>query len=791
MSQTIIIIRKLFSAKTNRIVMILFCIAALLFILIPFPRFPKDYSTVVLDADGEILHVFLNKNQQWCLPPDSSFRIPDKLKTAVLEYEDRWFRWHPGINPAAVFRALAQNARSGEVKSGASTITMQVARLVRSKSRTLPNKLLEMLQALKLETLYSKKRILRLYLDHAPYGRNVVGVKAASLRYFGKTPERLSWAEAAVLAVLPNGPGLIAPGVRTELLKKKRDSLLLRLVQKKIINRDTYALSLIEPIPSESKPFPWSAPHLARELHSSAAAGRFVFKTTIQKDIQVRVEDLVADHSERMRALGIRNAAALAVETTTGKVRAYVGSQDFFDFRSQGQVDGVLAPRSPGSLLKPFLYALAMDQGIVLPQTRVKDVPTYYGAFSPANASQKYDGLVTVKEALIRSLNVPAVRILYTMGVDPFHHFLKAAGVKTLFRSPEEYGLPLILGGAEVKAWDMAVLFRGLGNGGRFLPLTIFEEGAENGDSCEKPPLISPGACYLTLTMLRELKRPEAETYWDQYQNQWPIAWKTGTSYGQRDAWAAGVSPQWTVVVWVGNFNGEENANISGAPCAGTLLFSIYNCLPKSGRDSWFDAPPDGLDAARLCLETGYLAGPLCEKTQAVEAPRFMKPLRLCPYHQKLFLSDDGQYQVCSACWETGKVKETVRAVFPADVVQFLRESGKPVADLPRHRPSCTAQKAEEVLQILYPPDEARLWIPRDLDGRLEKVTFRAAHREKEILLYWYLDDVFVGTSRNRHARSCLLNFGTHTLEIIDENGNRARVRFQAGLKVKGMGLRM
>jgi penicillin-binding protein 1C len=619
----------------------------------------------------------------------------------------------------------------------------------------------------------------------------VEGVKAASLRYFGKTPERLSWAEAATLAVLPNGPGLIAPGVRTELLKKKRDGLLLRLVHKKLIDVDTYALSLIEPIPSESKPFPWSAPHLARKLHSSAGDGRFMFKTTIQKDLQARVEDLVAEHSERMRALGIRNAAALVVETATGKVRAYVGSQDFFDFRSQGQVDGVLAPRSPGSLLKPFLYAMAMDQGIILPQTRVKDVPTYYGAFSPANASQKYDGLVTVKEALIRSLNVPAVRILYTMGVDPFHHFLKAAGVKTLFRSPEEYGLPLILGGAEVTAWDMAVLFRGLGNGGRFLPLTIFEEGTENGDSSGASPLISTGACYLTLTMLRELKRPEAETYWDQYQNQWPIAWKTGTSYGQRDAWAAGVSPQWTLVVWVGNFNGEENANISGAPCAGTLLFSIYNSLPKSSQDSWFVTPVDDLDAVRLCLETGYLAGPLCEKTQIVEAPRFMKPLKLCPYHQKLFLSHDGRYQVCSACWETGKVKETVRLVFPADVVQYLRESGKPVADLPRHRPSCTAQNAEEVLQILYPPDNARLWIPRDLDGQLEKVTFRAAHREKGIRLYWYLDDVFIGTSRNRHTRSCLLTFGTHTLEIVDENGNRARVRFQAGLKDKGIGPRI
>ncbi len=777
---------RLIDSKKKRIVVICFFAGLIEFLLIPVPRFPNDYSTVILDANGEILHVFLNKNQQWCLPPDPSFDIPEKLKTAVLEYEDRWFRWHPGFNPAAVVRAVSQNARSGEVRSGASTITMQVARLARPKPRTVPNKLLETLQAMKLELIYSKKRILQMYLDHAPYGRNVVGVKAASLRYFGKTPERLSWAEAAALAVLPNGPGLIAPGVRTGLLRKKRDGLLLRLARRRSMDPGGLEQSLLEPVPSESRPFVSRAPHLSRRLQSSSASGRFTVRTTIQKDLQSAVEGLVAEHAERMRTLGIRNAAALVVETVSGKVRAYAGSQDFFDLQNQGQVDGIVAPRSPGSLLKPFLYGLAIDQGLLLPQTRLKDVPTYYGAFSPANASQKYDGLVTTKEALIRSLNVPAVRVLYTYGVDPFYQFLKAAGVRTLFRLPEDYGLPLILGGSEVTAWDMAVLFRGLGNGGRFLPLKILEEGPEKEDASAPSRLISPGACYLTLTMLRELKRPDAEYYWDQYQNQWPIAWKTGTSYGQRDAWAAGVGPRWTVVVWVGNFDGEGNANLSGAPCAGTLLFSINNSLPKKGGASWFRRPAEDLDPVRLCLETGYLAGPLCEKTQSVDAPRFMKPLKLCPYHQKLFLSGDGRFQVCSACWGTGKVLEAIRTVYPADVVQFLRESGKPADDLPRHQSSCTAQKAEDMLQILYPQENARLWIPRDLDGRLEKVTLRAAHREKQSLVYWYLDDVFIGTSRDRHVRSSLLTSGRHVLDIVDENGNRDSVRFEAAQRAGG-----
>lgn len=256
--------KRLSLKKTTRVCLCLAGAALLFFLLIPTPKFPPDYSTVILDANGEICDVFLNKNQQWCLPPNKNLKIPEKLKTAVLEYEDRWFRWHPGINPAAVVRALGQNAKSGKVKSGASTITMQVARMASPKRRNVPNKILEMLQALKLEVIYSKNRILRMYLDHAPYGRNVIGIQAASLRFFGKTPERLSWAEAAIMAVLPNGPGLIAPGVRTEILKKKRDNLLLRLVRRKIINRTTCDLALLEPVPSESKPFASTARHLAQ-----------------------------------------------------------------------------------------------------------------------------------------------------------------------------------------------------------------------------------------------------------------------------------------------------------------------------------------------------------------------------------------------------------------------------------------------------------------------------------------------------------------------------------------------
>jgi penicillin-binding protein 1C len=774
---TVVFIRKWLSVKRNRTVSILFTVVVFLFLLIPSPSFPPDYSTVVLDTDGKILHVSLNRKEQWCLPPDPAFKIPDKLKQAVLEYEDRWFAWHWGVNPVSVFRALARNARSGGVKSGASTITMQVARISRPKPRTIPNKILEIFQALKLETLHSKQSIFRAYLDHAPYGRNVVGVRAASLRYFGKLPEHLSWAEAACLAVLPNNPGLIAPGRRTELLRKKRDALLKRLAVKGALEQSSLGLAVLEPVPSESMPFFSTARHLARSLESASNGGGIV-RTTIDRDIQLRAESLVRDHVYgRLRPLGIRNAAAIVVETGSGKVRAYVGSQDFFDSENNGQVDGIGSPRSSGSLLKPFLYALAMDQGILLPQTEIKDVPTYYGAFSPSNASERYDGLVTVKDALVRSLNVPAVRVLYAYGVTPFYAFLKSAGVNTLFRIPEDYGLPLILGGAEVTVWDMAVLFRGLGRAGRFAPIQAVERGTREPAG---RGLASPGACWLVLNMLRELRRPDYEYYWELYQNSWPLAWKTGTSYGQRDAWAAGVSPQWTVVVWAGNFTGEGNANVSGGPCAGTLLFALYNSLPKQPGRGWFETPVDDIEPATLCLETGYLAGAACERKQVVQAPRFMKPLKICPYHRRLFLSADGRMQVCAACWQPGKTVEVDRLVYPPDVEQFLRENGKPVTEVPPHNPSCSNRESEGMLEILYPQDNARLWIPRDLDGQIQKVTFRVAHREKESLIYWYLDDRYLGSTQNRHNKACLLSKGVHTLAIVDGDGNLARIRFTA-----------
>jgi penicillin-binding protein 1C len=734
------------------------------------PLFPDDYSSVVVDADDQILRVFLNQRQQWHLPPRADLAVPAKLERAVLCFEDHRFHLHPGVDPLALVRAVWQALSSGRVISGASTLTMQVTRLAQPKPRTLINKLLEMGQALRVELRYTKEEILRLYLDHAPYGGNIVGYQAAALRYFGKSPEQLTWGEAATLAVLPNAPGLISPLTDTAKLRARRAHLLRKLHHEGHLDGETLQLARLEPIPHRAHPFPLHAPHLTRTLRQKRGGWT---STTLKRPLQQRLEELVRRHLDHLQRQGIHNAAVLAAETESGLVRAYVGSQNFFDATTQGQVDGVRASRSSGSLLKPFLYALSMDEGLVLPQTLIHDVPTYYGAFAPHNANRSYTGLVPVREALIHSLNVPAVRLLNAYGLYPFYLFLQEAGLSTLFRRADEYGLPLIIGGAEVTLWEMAALYRGLARGGRFAPLQVLMEQPADRQETRS---ISAGACYLTLEMLRQVHRPGAEYYWQQYQDRWPLAWKTGTSYGQRDAWAVGVSPQWTIAVWVGNFDGEGNAQLGGARSAGPLLFDIFNGLPRDTEYRWFTRPDEDLVYAEICRDTGFLAGPHCEARVETDAPRHMKPLPICPYHRTIQVSTDETHQVCSLCWEPGDHHPVHRLDFPAEVAQHML--GRLGDRLPPHNPTCPVQDDTQPLQIVYPRENARLWLPRDLDGSRQQLVMRVAHRNADPSLFWYLDDRFIGNTHSRHTRAATVDRGWHTLEVVDATGYRDRSRF-------------
>lgn len=739
----------------------------LLYWLLPVanPLFNDDYSTVVKAENGSLLHVFTNRQEQWHLPPDT-LTVPDKLKTAVIQYEDAGYYRHLGVNLGALFRALGQNIKHGTVVSGASTIPMQVARMARPKKRTYLNKARELFLAIKLSVHYSKADLLKLYLDHAPYGGNVVGYRTASYRYFGKEAYALTWSEAATLAVLPNAPGLIHPARAASSLQQKKNQLLEKLHEKGYLDDQYYELALLEPVPDRVIPFESQVPHLARHL-KQANPGRWLLQTTLNAALQSQCNQLATKHKNNLSNYGIHNLAILVAETKTGAIKAYVGSPDFFDHEHAGQVDGVRAPRSSGSTLKPFLYGLSMDEGIITPNSFLRDLPTYFDGFTPNNANREFQGVVTARDALVESLNIPAVRLLNTYGVFQFYSFLKLAGTTTLFRTADDYGLPLVLGGGEVTAWDLVKLYRGLANRG------VFRDNHVLADETTKasPQLISAGACYLTLDILKDLKRPGSEYYWQRFNGSRSIAWKTGTSFGHKDAWAVGVTPEYTIAVWVGNFNGEGNKNLSGVTTAGPLFFDILQCLPQKGGNRWFTKRATDFAPLTLCALSGFRATDACPEAIEVDVPVGMKPLKACDYHQFRYFSTDGRYQTCSQCWQSLGAERKSVTLYPPDIAFYLKEKGQYIAPLPSHYPDCPSYSSESTLKLIYPNLEAKLFLPRDYDGQTQTVVCKAGHSGTDKKVFWYLDEHYLGSTIANHVLSVRFKPGWNHLKVIDETG--------------------
>jgi penicillin-binding protein 1C len=729
------------------------------------PIFNADYSVMVLSSKGELLNAYLNSEEQWHLPPINN-QIPDKLKTAAIVFEDENFYNHIGVDFSAIARAFFQNYKSGKIISGASTIPMQVARMSNPKKRNYINKFLEACFAIKISLHYSKDNLLKLYLDHAPYGGNVIGYQAASLKFFGKNADMLTWSEAATLAVLPNAPGLIYPTSTSDELMKKRNQLLAVLLDKEYINEQAYQLALLEPIPDRFLSFNSLSPHLSRHLKINNTDIN-VFNTTIDADIQKKCNNIALRYRNIYSTYGIHNLSILVSETNTGNVISYVGSPDFFDDENGGQVDGVISPRSSGSILKPFLYALCFDEGVITPESFIRDLPTYFDGFTPQNASREYNGVIKAKDALIQSLNIPAVRLLNSYGVHQFYYFLNEAGLTTLFRNSDDYGLPLILGGAEVSMWEMVSLFRGLANKG------VFNENVVVKGQIPKKSnkLISSASCHLTLEILKDLKRPGSEYFWEKFSGSKQFSWKTGTSYGHKDAWAIGLNKEYTIAVWVGNFNGDSNKNISGASSAGPIMFDILQMLPHKEMNSWFELQPDDFKTISVCNLSGFRASDACPEKSDILVPYGMKPLKACEYHDFVYLSDDSNYQSCSRCWGLIGGNKKVATIYPPDVAYFLRSKGQYVESPQSHYPYCPAYKADNSLSIIYPNLGARLFLPRDFDGNIQEVICNVGYNGPGEKIYWYLDEYFIGTTEKEHKLAVKFREGWSTIKVIDEFG--------------------
>ena len=575
-------------------------IGTVLHLTAPRTLFPEACSTLLYSSDGQLLGARIAPDGQWRFPPADS--LPGKFVTCLLTYEDKRFFRHSGVDPVAIVRAMRINLSRGKVVSGGSTITMQLARIARgNRDRTLYEKMVETGYALLLETAFDKHQILNLYASHAPFGGNVIGIETAAWRYFGRSAADLSWAESATLAVLPNSPALIHPGRNRARLKAKRDKLLTALKERGILDETEYGLSLLEPLPEAPVPLPDEAPHLLERLAADAPGTRIT--TSVNRMLQRQTQEIVNRYARDYASNHIHNLAALIADAETGEVLAYAGNVTFkADARKGNQVDIITSPRSTGSILKPFLYAAMLHDGQLLPGTLVSDVPLNLNGFSPQNYNKTFYGAVPAHRAIERSLNVPLVRMLSAYNTGRFMSLLKKAGMTTLRFSEEHYGASLILGGAEGTLWDLIGMYASLARtlahyrtyNGRYDPADIHPltpYPAPPADPVRSvadkrltdKPFLSAASIWFAFEAMSALNRPEEEADWQQFGSMKQVAWKTGTSYGGRDAWAIGTTPRYTVGVWVGNASGEGRPGLTGVGNAAPVLFDLFSLREAAG----------------------------------------------------------------------------------------------------------------------------------------------------------------------------------------------------------------
>ncbi len=746
---------------------------------LPDPLFNTPYSTVLESANGELLGANVADDSQWRFPISHS--IPDKFKTAIIEFEDRRFYDHAGVDAKAIIRAAKQNYESGRIVSGASTLTMQVIRLAQENpERTVLHKLKEILLATRLEFSASKDEILALYAAHAPFGGNVVGLETAAWRYFGREASQLSWAESATLAVLPNSPALIHPARNRAELKAKRDRLLKRLFENGSLDSLTYHLSLMEDLPSKPLPLPYDASHyLAKQVQTSQKGTRI--KSSLQQPIQQKVNEILGYHHQQLSANGIENAAVVVLDVKNQEVLSYVGNTKAGVNHDQF-VNIIDAPRSSGSILKPLLYLMMLNEGQLLPNTLVPDVPSTFSEYSPKNFSRSYDGAVPASQVIARSLNVPSVRMLQQYGVPKFHHYLNEFGISTITNAPEHYGLTLVLGGAETTLWEISAVYASLahhlntydGRSGHSKEFnTLFLKPNSQKAAFNIP--LSAGAIWATFEAMTNVQRPEDEVFWRRFDGARKVAWKTGTSFGNRDGWAIGITPDYVVGVWVGNADGEGRPELTGVKTAGPILFDVFNILPTT---DWFATPWFELDQIEICSKSGHRAGAYCEKTNRQWVPEAGLKTQVCPYHQLVHLNGSKTLQVTSKCTDINSIISESRFVLPADQEWYYQRRNASYTSLPPMAKNC-GEDLSRPIQLIYPSTEVDIYVPVELDGRTGKTVFEVAHRNSNAKIFWHLNDEFVGETSHIHQLALSPSSGRHRLVLVDEFGNRLEQLFE------------
>ena len=768
----------------------------------PKNLFNNPTSYVIEDRNGILLNASIASDGQWRFPEDEI--IPEKFIKCITTFEDKRFYMHPGVDIIAFGRAMVKNIRSKKIVQGGSTLTMQVIRLSRpQKSRNIWNKLLESAMAIRLETISSKEEILNLYAANAPFGGNVIGLEAAAWRYYGRKAEMLSWGEMAALSVLPNAPSLVHPGKNRATLEKKRNRLLDELLNNKLIDSSTCDLAKLEPLPGNPLPLPQWAPHLLQRFKSenpSNGLNLTKIKTTVDEKIQKNVVDILENHHGALKANSINNACALILDVSTGDALAYVGNiykPENADLESA--VDVIKAPRSPGSTLKPILYAAALTEGMILPNSLMADVPTQIGGYTPQNYDRLYDGAVSASMALSRSLNIPAVKLLQQYKYARFYDLLKQLGMTTLNRPADNYGLSLILGGSEVTMWDLAGIYSGMArtlnhqveNKGRALkkdfhpPNYFFSDDVkkEKQESNEQINSLDATSTWFTFQAMEEVMRPGEEGLWQQFTSSQRIAWKTGTSFGFRDAWAIGITPKYVVAVWVGNTDGEGRAGLIGVQTAAPIMFDIFKTLPAS---KWFSSPQNNFSFIPVCRQSGFRANIDCAEEDTVMVSENGFKAALCPYHQIIHLDRTSTFRVNESCESPGNMVHQSWFVLPPTMEWYYKQKNHDYKVLPPFAPGCEVGNSTRQMEVIYPQQNAKIYVPLEINGERGKTVFTATHRKPGSKLFWHLDREYIGETTNYHQVALSPSDGKHTLTIVDEQGESVSRNFEIlGIKNK------
>ncbi len=769
---------------------VFFIILILWVLCLPKTLFNDTNSTVVNSSDGTLIGARIADDGQWRFPQIDS--IPERFKQSILLFEDEYFYRHPGFNPISILKAIGHNLTK-ETRRGGSTITQQVIRLSRkNQSRTYWEKLIEVFMATRLELRHSKEEILKLYASHTPYGGNVVGLETAAWRYFGIPAHELSWGQSAALAVLPNAPALIFPGRNEQAFLDKRNRLLKKLWEKEIIDQTTYELAIAEPLPQKPVPLPDIAPHLTERIRLEHPGQRIT--TSLYRPLQQQLNTMAEKHYRQLQSNEIHNLAILVLDVETRKVLGYVGNSPSGEKHSN-YVDIITKKRSTGSTLKPFLFASLLDEGQLLPHTLVEDVPTVINGYHPQNFDLKHAGAVPASKALSRSLNVPAVRLLREYGLQKFYNKLHRMNMESLDRPASYYGLSLILGGGESSLWELTSTYASMASSlnyflthsstYRSLEFTeatyLQHETMDFGKEQFDPLVFGAGSIFSTFQSMYEVNRPEGDENWQFFDSSQPVAWKTGTSFGFKDAWAVGVTPKYAIGVWAGNADGEGRPGLTGITAAAPILFDVLAALPQS---SWFQKPLDDLVEIEVCAQSGFRASVYCDDIKEEWVPTHGTRSRPCPYHQQVFLDKSEHFRVNSECYPLEDMVAKNWLVLPPILEYYYASSNPNYKPLPPYMEGCSALE-NNLMEFIYPKPFEAVLLPKDLGEKRMEIILKLAHQQSNTIIYWYLDEVFVGKTENFHELVIPIEPGEYMLTAVDNQGNRIQqeveVRYASG----------